>query len=372
MIVPLNFYGLDRPDVRLFSGAQGALIPALSKGVVYYVLPRSFSIRSFSLKDPQTSDDEWRVPTDAERVATVAGPDGKASAQLYRVMASELRKVAPRYPSQLTIGDALRVIGYDLRRRVSLGQAVDVTVYWRALRRIEHPGTWQMYTHLLTPDVQRNLSSDYNDSPMQSGLLPSDLMMSRFRLTVPEALGQGVYQVSFGVFNPSTLQRLDVVDSSGNIVGSSIVLSPVRILGPRDLAATPAQPMEADFADNIRLTGYDLGVDSSANNISVRLYWAADGLPAHDYTVFVHLLDRNGKLIDQKDNQPQHGQLPTTLWDRGDQVLDEYQLHLPADASSLSLDIGLYRLDTGERVPVLDAHHLPIGDHILLPVDVSQ
>jgi hypothetical protein len=71
------------------------------------------------------------------------------------------------------------------------------------------------------------------------------------------------------------------------------------------------------------------------------------------YTVFVHLVDRQGETLAQADGQPLQGEFPTPFWRPGDIVRDARRLPLPAvDGEALSAKVGFYLLETGQRLPV--------------------
>jgi hypothetical protein len=80
------------------------------------------------------------------------------------------------------------------------------------------------------------------------------------------------------------------------------------------------------------------------------------------------LLDAEGKLVAQHDGPPNAGQSPTSGWLKGDRVLDEHQIPLPADlpAGEYRLIVGLYDA-AGERLRLPDGENhvlltrLPIG-----------
>jgi hypothetical protein len=115
------------------------------------------------------------------------------------------------------------------------------------------------------------------------------------------------------------------------------------------IAPQPQIPTNVDFAQQIKLVGANLNIAS--NNLELKLYWQALTQPLHAYTVFVHVLDGQGKLIAQQDNMPVHDQLLTSCWQPGEQVTDPYTVTLPAQGSPpAELEVGLYRLDTGERL----------------------
>jgi hypothetical protein len=83
-------------------------------------------------------------------------------------------------------------------------------------------------------------------------------------------------------------------------------------------------------------------------------------------TVFTQFSDPGGRVWGQYDNPPGAGWYPTTLWQPGEVVSDDYLIHLdPATpAGELRLHVGLYHPDTLARVPVVDAAGNVSGDNI--------
>jgi hypothetical protein len=116
-----------------------------------------------------------------------------------------------------------------------------------------------------------------------------------------------------------------------------------------------------DFAHQIKFVGYDLA--PSSTTIDLHLQWQALAQPLHAYTVFVHVNDAQGNLIAQQDNMPVHDQLPTSCWQPGEVVIDPYSIVVPDTAPQpLSLVVGLYRTDNGNRLPRDDGQ----GDSVII------
>jgi len=114
-------------------------------------------------------------------------------------------------------------------------------------------------------------------------------------------------------------------------------------------APDPQVTARAVFEHQIELLGYDVRSDSAL--LDLTLYWQALVQPLHAYTVFVHVSDADGQPIGQQDNMPVRAELPTSCWQPGEIVADPYTVPLPIDAPRpLALEVGLYRLDTGERL----------------------
>lgn len=120
----------------------------------------------------------------------------------------------------------------------------------------------------------------------------------------------------------------------------------------------PQQPLPLTLGDGIGLLGYDVqpATLKAGEILYLQLHWLVTDAPGADWTVFTHLLQRdtngNVTLIAGHDSRPGNGSLPTTRWQRGWRVLDEYQIALPGDLApgDYELAIGLYQ-PGGEQLP---------------------
>lgn len=129
-------------------------------------------------------------------------------------------------------------------------------------------------------------------------------------------------------------------------------------------------PMEEPvrFGESILLLGSEVKV--AEGKLRLHLFWQAIAAPQRDYIVFVHVL-QDGETIAQVDGPPAQGYYPTGLWRRGDIVLDERRIELPeiAAGSGVQVRVGLYILETSERLPVFDAQGQPVGNSLILDVE---
>ena len=139
---------------------------------------------------------------------------------------------------------------------------------------------------------------------------------------------------------------------------------------------------DARFGDSIALLGYDLAPVSGpyhpGDTLRLQLHWRALRPMTHPYTVFTHLIGPDGQLLAQQDNMPVQDEVPTTCWVPGEVIADPYDIPIPPDAppGEYRLEIGLYLLSTGERLPIfaegagseiianrsLILAHIPIGE----------
>ena len=82
----------------------------------------------------------------------------------------------------------------------------------------------------------------------------------------------------------------------------------------------------------------------------------------------MHLVDKFGRLHAQRDQQPRHGQYPTTFWEKGEQIGDNYILELPNDLlqGEYYLIVSMYNAASGKRLPVYSADGRSYGDSIII------
>jgi hypothetical protein len=132
---------------------------------------------------------------------------------------------------------------------------------------------------------------------------------------------------------------------------NSYDLPAVKIAPLRPVTAVFTHPLDINFNDEVILLGYDLQFDDAILHLTT--YWQALSPLATDYTIFTHLLDSSGQLITQHDAQPQDGRYPTSIWDTGEVVVNEVTLTIPPGTQPGQIAIGLYRLDTLMRLPLV-------------------
>jgi len=124
-------------------------------------------------------------------------------------------------------------------------------------------------------------------------------------------------------------------------------------------------PLQANLGDQFALLGAD--VRREGESLHVALFWQAMQPTAQNYTVFVHLLAPDGGLVAQHDAAPQNGALPTSAWLEGEVVCDEHILQLPAVLAEgdYRIEVGLYLLESMERLPVADASGRELGNSVV-------
>ena len=115
------------------------------------------------------------------------------------------------------------------------------------------------------------------------------------------------------------------------------------------LPTIPQVEINATLGDSIELLGYAV---ETSNQPTLTLFWQPLVSPETDYTTFVHLRNNSGDILVQRDGQPLEGTYPTSHWQPGEIVIDPIPLPPDIPAGEHIIYVGLYRLDTLQRLPV--------------------
>jgi len=379
----LTRYGVGSLEPITPAGAADLLSPILAKHGSVWLLTSDNAYDS----DPAGHVPAW-LGEHAHLVGEVAGLRRKMA--LYSTDPSrtvaEPASVRPDRAASATFDGGLAALGYDLAvPEVAPGDALRLAVYWRApgalpadaqvaLRLVDRQGT-------LYRDLRAPLRTAYPPDRWRSG----QVVRADYVLPVPAAMPAGDYTLALGVVAGGR----DLPLAGGS--GVSAALQTVRVVGAAGAPLArpaPSRPTDLTLGGRLRLAGYDLalapdralsrGIPARADlvpglTLRIRLYW--EDLQAVDrpYTVFVQLVGPTSNpatgnpVWAQRDAYPQAGKRPTVDWVPGEVIPDEYELTVPpnAPAGRYYLQVGLYDLASGQRLPVT-REGKPAGDSVVL------
>lgn len=298
----------------------------------------------------------------------VLDEEGKISGQSFK--AGTIQVVEPLVPPQvepqveMTEGDiapGISLLGYDLPlREIEPGNTVLVALYWQALQDVDDDYILAVGLRGETGEIwaeqrDRPVDGTYPTTEWDEG----EVLRDWHDVIVPADTPQGTYELFLSMMKREEF----VVETS---------LGEVQVQGRPHYFAVPeiSYPFEMMVGENIRLLGYDLenGEVEAGGVLRLTLHWQAVAEMGVSYTVFTHLLNGDYQIRAQKDSIPGGGSLPTTSWIQGEVVTDIYDLVVDADAAKgeYMLEIGMYDVVTGDRLPVYDARGEPLGDRLLL------
>jgi hypothetical protein len=163
-----------------------------------------------------------------------------------------------------------------------------------------------------------------------------------------------------------------------------VVFGNLRVAGTQALpkAGLPPVPLSATLQDGVELLGYGLLASSdepvnvirAGETMRLDLYWQARHKVSHDYTVFTHLVGQDfnpatvGPVWAGHDGQPLADGYPTTQWFVNEVIVDRHLLTVDRQAPSgeYELEVGMYLLESMERLPVVDAQGHVAGERVVL------
>ena len=266
--------------------------------------------------------------------------------------------VPPQPLRQAYFGDAVRALGYEVSSHsLKPGQALEVSLSLQATRSLTEDYTLAL--QLLSPVPGDDVTLvNFNTLPGGGNYptyawQPDEVIVDRYRLRVPEWVERAqAWRVVAILYRLPDGERLPVT-VAGQPAGKMLGLGMVRVAA----SETTEVPLEARlepgplFGEAIRLEG--LRVCPEGKQLRVEAWWRAVDSPLDDYTALVHLYDAEGTLLATGDVPPLEGAFPTSLWEPGDMIVDEYDL--PSDEQGVHVGLGWYDPDTGIRLSALCA-----------------
>jgi hypothetical protein len=279
-------------------------------------------------------------------------------------------------PLDVTMGPELFLLGYRVEKpQVEPGGVLEIELYWLARRQT----TTDYVAHLTVLGYERALVGSHM-SYVGGGVHPTslwkpgDVVVDRIQVRIADdAEAPTAADVRVSVYADQSQEPIRGVDPHGNECSGNPSITRVSLTPRTRVRFVPEYPMDANLDNEISLVGYGLSprLPVEGEDWKIVLYWRSEGPLFRDYTVFVHLVDSLGELVAQVDGPPLQGNYPTTFWTTGEHLRDVHYLtipdHLPSD--EYRLRVGLYGLETGERLVLLDSEP-PLSYVAIGPINV--
>lgn len=142
---------------------------------------------------------------------------------------------------------------------------------------------------------------------------------------------------------------------------------------PPVLHNVPAEAIAVDarFADQIRLLGYEIGQPLTPTSaIPITLYWEAAQPLSERYKYAVHLeiSHANGAVepLPATEREPYDGFLPTLWWTPGSIIMEHSDVSAPSsppgEDAAISLVVQIYHADSLEKLPIQKAGAGHVGE----------
>jgi len=259
---------------------------------------------------------------------------------------------------------ALSLVGFslDVAAPIRPGDALPLTLLWRA--GWQKPAANLMARLWLEDDQGKQVASrdtfisiGYPPFQWQPNMYVRDWSAPR----VPANVADGKYAVKLAVARSNELLGSTILPFAPTVVdlGQIEIKNRVRVM----TAPTVARSLDAVFDKTMKLIGYDVKLDSQQKSAQVILYWRALASMNTSYTVFVHLLDAQNKVVASGDAAPSNGEFPTTGWLENEYITDAHTMVLgDVPPGTYSIEIGVYNAAMGTRLKLSEG-----TDRILFP-----
>ncbi|OQY44642.1 MAG: hypothetical protein B6242_12225 [Anaerolineaceae bacterium 4572_78] len=245
------------------------------------------------------------------------------------------------------------------------GKQLYITTYWQAHGTTSED--YDMVVHLI--DDNHQVWGQADGMPYHGGYTTSlwqenePIADKRLMWVYPQT-PVGRYRLAVAFYDYASDKRIPVAESQSM---DTLYLGPLKVPLPTlESMPTNTNPMSAYLGNVAQLLGYQL--KNNENDITLTLYWQAENPTPHDYTVFVHVLNEGNEMVTGQDSMPVGGMYPTNIWEKGEIIPDERvfnMANLPHD--SYRFAVGMYLLETGERLPIRMADGTTMPDsHLIL------
>ena len=280
----------------------------------------------------------------------------------------------------LTFGESIRLVGLEISgAEVYPGESVHVTLYWECLASMQED--YNITVKLWGRSMQIVGAVDtypgWGTYPT-SLWLPGQVMVDRYEIAVdPQALAPSLLRLDVGVYPLDTMERLPAYDAAGRLLSLPTIAGVLRLAPKGPASYTIPYPTRFRWENGMVLDGYALeGTTVRAGGIlQLQAFWHTERALEEEYTVFVHLVDTEGRIWSQHDKPPLDGDYPTLFWRPGEMVMDTFYLSLAGvPAGTYWLEVGLYPSDSASHpLALVDDDGASLGNRIwLTPIRVQQ
>lgn len=134
-------------------------------------------------------------------------------------------------PLAVNLGGQVHFRGYDLDTdELEPGGTLSLTLHWQAIDGMDV--SYSVFAHLLNEDnlvrAQRDFMPGDGETPT-TGWIKDEIITDEVDILIPDDVLPGTYTLEVGMYDPTTGQRLFVLDEHGNSAADRIVLEQVII-----------------------------------------------------------------------------------------------------------------------------------------------
>ncbi len=216
-------------------------------------------------------------------------------------------------------GDQLELLGYSVDPEGPGGRNLAVTLFLRSLR----PMTEDYSFSVKARDAQGRVWGQDDKWPGNNSYAttfwnPGDLVIERFYPGLDACAPAGNYRITLEVYNPKTMQVLDLADGSGNLIDLGQARAEAAASN-RFEDLSPDRPARVQVASQLELFGFNLGDEVRPGQpFSFSLFWRGAGDGTVKARAQIHFQDASKRIFLLSERQiavPPEGKGLCTLFD---------------------------------------------------------
>ena len=252
-----------------------------------------------------------------------------------------------QYPKSIIYNNTFEFLGYDLDKIKIEDEKFEITYYWKSLEEVNKD--YILFVHFLNESGKIAFQNDHNPPVPTSNWIVGQILKETQTVNIPKDVDISNYSLFLGAYIPDD-GRLPITKHKTEIDKS---LDKILIINPNITYKT-----FGNYENKIAFLGYDIDKNTveKSDSFKITYFWKSLDHVDINYTIFVHFIDKNNKIRFQQDHEPTYGIYPTSVWNPGDIIKEEYDVILPTNVAegTYRIKIGLYNKETKKRIDLTD------------------
>ena len=253
-----------------------------------------------------------------------------------------------QYPKSIIYNNTFEFLGYDLNKtQIEQEEKFKITYYWEPLNKTNKD--YILFVHFLNESGKIAFQNDHKPPVPTSNWTVGQILKETKTVNVPKDVDLGNYNLFLGFYIPSE-GRVPITKYKTKI---DKTLNNILVTNPNITYKT-----FGNYNNKIALLGYNIDKNTIEKSDSFRItyFWKSLDHVDINYTIFVHFIDEKNKIRFQQDHRPAYGIYPTSAWNAGNIIKEEYDVMLPTDVAegTYRIKIGLYNKETNKRIYLTD------------------
>ena len=140
-----------------------------------------------------------------------------------------IARATPRQPVQFE--KSISLVDFEVANpKIKRGDSIFLVLYWRSAQKIERD--YAVFVHLV--DAQGQMMAGFDSPPRQGSAptnhwRPDELIPDGRIIPIDAGVPPGEYQITVGLYDPATMQRLSVLDANGAPISDKVVIAPITV-----------------------------------------------------------------------------------------------------------------------------------------------